>query len=589
MADFEPTRPVPVQPAAPTGAPEPAGAPSAPGPGTGGRRPGGMLRWGVALVIVALLVGVVSVSAALLVGSGSTSSVEGWIPSGTVVYLEGRADLPGDQRQNVGAIIARFPGFKDQASLDSKIDQALDKVLEKSGISWTADLKPWVGGEVGVAITRDLLDLAAAASKDPGSIQKPDRGAVLLASVKDATAATAWIAKQVGGTPATATYGGGQITTVQKNGTTIAWALRGNVLILGPEAAVKASLDTKGASPVAASSGFAAAKKSAPATYLGFGYVDTKAFYDALLTMTTGTSAAPQACLDSALKALPDWMAGSARAVDGAFEMDQVVPVVSGAPASSFQPKDSPSAVAAHLPAGTVVAFEGRQAGPALVAAWAAIKTSMACDPASKDALASVDKGLAAIGGVDSLIGWAGDAAVAVTRSGSTWGGGLAAVAANPANAQKTVDQLKALISMAGASAGLSFREDQYAGTTLEVLTLPGMSGVPDLAMALKGDLFALGTIDFVKGVLDAPAGGGLAAQAGYGHALDLAGGAGVVDVYVSITGLREGLESLVPAAEKARYDTDIKPFLEPFDSFAAVSKAATATTRTSRAVVVFR
>ena len=60
------------------------------------------------------------------------------------------------------------------------------------------------------------------------------------------------------------------------------------------------------------------------------------------------------------------------------------------------------------------------------------------------------------------------------------------------------------------------------------------------------------------------------------------------MDVYVNITGLREGLEGLIPAAEKARYDTDVKPFLEPFDALAAVDKAAAAT-RTSRMVLVFK
>jgi hypothetical protein len=60
------------------------------------------------------------------------------------------------------------------------------------------------------------------------------------------------------------------------------------------------------------------------------------------------------------------------------------------------------------------------------------------------------------------------------------------------------------------------------------------------------------------------------------------------MDAYVNITGLREGLEALVPASQKGTYDTDVKPFLEPFDALAAVSKAPGAT-RTSRIVLVFK
>jgi Protein of unknown function (DUF3352) len=576
-----------------TPAPVNQDTPQQAGPTAAAGRPArraGLLRWGVALVVVALVVGAASVGAVLLASGGTTSSIEGWIPSGTVVYLEGRADLPGDQRQNVGTILATFPGFKDQATLDAKIDQALDQVLQKSGISWTTDLKPWVAGEVGVAVTRDLLDLAAAAGKNPSAATAPDRGVVVLASVKDVALATAWVAKEAGGAPITTTYGDGSITTVDRNGMTLAWATRGTVLLLGPEVSVKAALDTKGASPVAASSGFTAARATAPSAYLGFGFIDTKSILDAMLATAGSTGSLPQACLDSALAALPDWAAGFAHAADGALVMDQVAPVPSGAPVSSFAPKDTSSAIAARLPAGTLVALEGRQAGPALVALWAGLKAGIACDPAQKGSLDQVDTALAAIGGVDSLVGWAGDSALAVTFDGTTWGGGLAAVATDPAGAARTLGQAKAALALAGGAAGITYTEQAYAGATIGIVTIPQMGGaaIPALAVTAQGDLFALGTLDFVKGILDTPAGGGLAAQAGYAHAIDLAGGAGTMDAYVNITGLRAGLETLIPATEKASYDTNVQPFLEPFDAVAVIAKAPT-TTWTSRIVLVFK
>jgi hypothetical protein len=580
MAEFTP---VPVQQGAPhLGVPTEAVVRTA--------RPAGTLRWGVALVVVALVVGVASVGAVLLASGTATSSIEGWIPSGTVVYLEGRADLPGDQRQNVGTILASFPGFKDQASLDAKIDQALDQVLQKSGISWTTDLKPWVAGEVGVAVTRDLLDLATAAGKDPAAATAPDRGVVVLASVKDVAAATAWVAKEAGGAPSMTTYGDGSITTVQRNGMTLAWATRGTVLLLGPEVSVKAALDTKGASPVAASSGFTAARASAPSAYLGFGFIDTKSILDAMLATAGSTGSVPQACLDNALAAMPDWAAGFAHASDGALVLDQVAPVSSGAAASSFTPKDTSSAIAARLPAGTLVALEGRQAGPAFVALWSGLKAGIACDPARKGSLDQVDTALAAIGGVDSLVGWAGDSALAITFDGTTWGGGMAAVATDPAGATRTLGQLKAALALAGGAAGITYTEQAYAGATIGIVTIPQMGGatIPALAVTAQGDLFALGTLDFVKGVLDTPAGGGLAAQAGYAQAIALAGGTGSMDAYVNITGLRAGLETLIPATEKASYDTNVKPFLEPFDAVAVIARAP-ASTRTSRIVLVFK
>ncbi len=580
MAEFTP---VPVEP----GAPRPGG--SRPSDGRSGPR-GGLLRWGVALAVTVLVVGTASAGAILLASGATTSAIEGWIPSGTVAYLEARADLPGDQRQNVGNIIATFPGFRDQSSLDAKIDQALDQALQGTGISWTADLKPWVAGEVGVAVTRDLLDAAAAARTAPANATPPDRGYVVLASVKDVAAATAWIAREAGGTPSTVAYGDGSITTVTRDGVNVAWATRGTVLLLGAEATVKAALDTNGASPVAASSAFVAARGSAPDAYLGFGYLDTRTLVDALLAMWGSSGNVPQACLTGAVAALPDWSAGFVRAAAGAIEVGQAAPAGPESGASGASATDAPSAIAAHLPATTLVALETRQAGPALVALWSGLKAGIACDAAAKRALDQVDVALTAVGGIGSLAGWAGDAAIALTPDGTAWGGGLAAIATDPAAATRTLDQLKAVLGLAGGAAGITYSEQPYGGGTIGIVTLPATHGIaiPPLAVSVQGGVFALGTLDFVKAVIDTPAGGGLAAQSSYAHAIDLAGGAGVMDTYVNITGLRAGLEALIPVGDQARYATDIEPFLEPFDSLASVVKAP-AGARTSRLVVVFK
>ncbi len=581
MAEF---MPVPVE----AGIPRPDGTSTGTGRPT---RPAGLLRWGVALVVVALVVGAVSVGTILLTSGTATSTVEGWIPAGTVIYLEGRADLPGDQRQNVGNIIAKFPGFKDQASLDAKIDQALDQVLRKSGISWTTDLKPWVAGEVGVAVTRDLLDLAGAAQKDPSAVKVPDRGVVVLASVKDAAAATAWVAKEAGGTPSTTTYGDGQITTVDKGGVSVAWATRGTVLLLGPEASVKAALDTMGASPVAASSAFVAARKTAPSAYLGFAYVDTRSLFDALLAMGGSTGTIPQACKDSATSAVPDWAAGFAHAANAALVMDLVAPAASGASTSGAARTDTPSAIAAHLPGTTLAAFEGRQAGAALVALWSGVKAGIGCDPSVKGTLDQVDTALAAIGGLQSLFGWAGDAAIAVEYSGGTFGGGVAAIATDEAAATRTLGQVQAALTLGGAGAGIATRTEAYGGGSLLVITISGQASgmaVPEIAATVQKGVFVLGTLDFVKHVVDTSASSSLSTTPAYTTAMSAAGGDGVSDLFIDITGVRAAVEAMLPAAERTRYEADVKPFLEPFDAFASVTKAPGAT-RTIHQVLVFK
>ena len=550
-------------------------------------RPKGLVRWGVALIAVAVMVGVISVAVALLAAGGGTSAVGGWIPKGTVAYLEIRADLPGDQRAKVGDLLAKFPGFADQASNDAKIDEALDRLLEGSGAKWTADVKPWLAGEIGVAITSAAFDVAGKPLANLQARPAIDDGVVLLVAVKDGSAAKAWLTKQVRGTQATESYAGGEITVVSDApGGTMAFAVRGSVMVLGPVKAVKASLDTGGSSPVATAESLVAARKTAPSAYLGFGYLDTKAFVDAALAAAGDQAGLPAACLDQAVKAIPAWAAGSARAEDAAL----VFTVSAKTASTASTTKDTASAIAAHLPASTVAAIEVRDLGVGLVAAIASLKTTLACDPSTAAAIDQVEQALAAIGGAEAVIGWADDTAVAATVDGAAFGGGLAATVTDEAKAGRLLDQLKLLLALGGSGAGVTSRQEAYGDGTLLVVTIPaGATGVaiPEIAVTVQGGVFALGTIDFVKAVIDTDAAESLARDPVYERAIALAGGDGISDVFIDIAGIRAGIEAMLPAAAKTQYETEVKPFLVPLEAFASVAEAPGATT-VSRAVITF-
>lgn len=595
MAEIEPVGGpggVPVQSAPVETTPvttEPVGAGGSPAPG----RPAGLARWGIALLTLAVVVGVVSVAAAMLAAGAGASAVQGWLPNDTVAYLEVRADLPGDQRAKVGDLLAKFPGFADQASLDAKIDEALERLLEGQGTSWTKDIKPWLGGEIGAAITSAAFVQASVPSLEAGDLsvlglgKAPDDGAVLLVAVKDAAAAKAWVSQELGGTQTTETYAGGEITIVSgllKNN--LAFAVRDTVLVVGPEKAVKAALDTNGSSSIASSESFAAARKTAPSAYLGWGYLDLKAFVDAAVAGAGDAADVPQACLDQALAAIPAWAAGSLRAEDDALVFTSTAPTAGEPPAT----KDSPSAVAKRLPASTAVAIEIRDFGKGVVDGLETLKQQLACDASTAEMVDGVEQALAALGGAEALVGWANDAAVAVTVDGAAFGGGLAAVVTDEAAAGRTLDQLQSLLALGGGAAGVTSREEAYGGGTLLVVTIPSDAAgaeVPELAVTVQGGVFALGTIDFVKDVVDTTGATSLAGDEVYQRAISRAGGDGVANVFVDIAGIRAGVEAMLPAAEKSRYETEIKPFLEPFEAFAAVGKAPGATTE-SRAVITF-
>jgi hypothetical protein len=561
----------------------------------GSSRPKGLVRWGVALLTLAVMIGVVSVAAALLAAGATSSAIQGWLPKSTVAYLEIRADLPGDQRAKAGDLLAKFPGFADQSSLDAKIDEALQKVLEGSGVSWTADVKPWLAGEVGVAVTSAAFDLAATPNLGANGLngvslgKAPDDGAVLLVAVKDAAAAKAWVSKEVGGTQATQTYAGGEITIVTgTHGINVAYTVRSNVLILGPEKTVKAALDTGGSSPVATSESFTAARKSAPAAYLGFGYLDLKAFVDASLAAAGDKSGLPKACLDQVTGMVPAWAAGSARAEDSALVFETSMPATGSGGSTT---KGTPSAIASHLPATTLAAIEVRDLGTRLVSGVDALKKALACEPGTADTIKQVEQALAAVGGVDALVGWAGDSAIAVEFNGGTFGGGLAATVTDEAAASRTLQQVQALLALAGSGAGVSSRTEPYGGGQLLVVTVPssatGGAAVPEIAATVQNGVFVLGTIDFVKHVVDTSANSSLATTDTYKRAISTAGGDGISDVFVDLAGLRTAAETMIPAAQKARYDTEVKPFLVPFEAFASVAEAPGSTT-VSRSAITF-
>ena len=201
-----------------------------------------------------------------------------------------------------------------------------------------------------------------------------------------------------------------------------------------------------------------------------------------------------------------------------------------------------------------------------------------------------MEQALAAIGGAEAVIGWADDTAVAATVDGAAFGGGLAATVTDEAKAGRLLDQLKLLLALGGSQAGVTSRQEAYGDGTLLVVTIPaGATGVaiPEIAATVQGGVFALGTIDFVKAVIDTDAAESLARDPVYERAIALAGGDGISDVFIDIAGSRAGIEAMLPAAAKTQYETEVKPFLVPLEAFASVAEAPGATT-VSRAVITF-
>src|SRR5450755_4287907 len=149
------------------------------------------LRWAIAAVATAAVVAGSALGVGVLSGAKSTSAVLPWAPADAILYAEVRADMPGDQRANLLAFLSKFPGFADQTSFDTKADDALDRLVKRltnGKHDFSTEIKPWFGGQMGVSIE----------GTDPSS-----PGVLVVVSVRDATAAAAWL-KSI--TPADASH-----------------------------------------------------------------------------------------------------------------------------------------------------------------------------------------------------------------------------------------------------------------------------------------------------------------------------------------------------------------------------------------------
>jgi len=543
-------------------------------------RPRGLIRWGVALGVLAVMIGVVSVGAVMLATGGKASSVQGWLPPGTLAYLELRADLPGDQRQNLSELLARFPGFKDQAALDQKLDTLFDDLFRKAEVSYSGEIKPWLQGEVAIVVTEAALPSTAALGEltDPAAAAAamPDDGVALLAATTDPAKAEAWVAGEMKRSRArTETYAGVELKVVDANGRSIAWTVKEKILFAGTEGTVKAALDTGGTSPVAASQGFKDARATASGDYLGFAYVDLKAIVDwevAALAAMPSTSGLKPECLVGSMENVPGWFAGLVRVEPDALVGDLAAPAVAGL----YEPKNAVSEAARHLPASTLFYTGGRQAGDALVGLWSEVKKQLPCLGVPAGTADQLDQALAIVGGIDGLVGWAEDFGIAVSRDGSTWGGGLVLTSDDAAAPRRTADQLGTLLLLAGSQGnqGLDVDKETYGDGTLYTITTGSAPSVLTLAFTGQRGVFAAGTIDFVKAVVDTTEATSLAGADRYEATIERAGGDGTGEMYLDIAGLRDGIVALLPAEAKAQYEANVAPYLAPFDTAAMVAKA---------------
>ena len=571
-ASATPPAPEPAPDAEPT--PTPLATP--PGPvshatGASGR------RWLIAFGVAGLVLGVTAI-ALILLGSRPTPEALRYIPANMPVVAELRVDLPGDQLQKVGNLLAHFPGFKDQSTLTSKLDEALARITTQASngsASYATDVKPWLAGPLFV-----------------GARMPPNGGSATAGTSAPSAVAVFTTDGKVTCDPITKasttkeTYKGIDIHGGDAGAD--ACALDGRYALVGDSASIKAALDAHANhSGVDGDGQYQKARDALGGDRLATVYFSVEALKAGALASAIPALSSAGADVNAALAALPPWVMAGFRAEDSAIVAD----IVSGPAGTPPSPSGSPlltmppahlSRFAPLLPSDTAVLYELHGTG----VLGQNLITSLRANPALAPTLGQVDATLGILGGPQALIGWIDDAGIVVIPDGSSLTGGVLVQAPDDATATAKADQIRSFLTLAGFSSGITTRDIDINGTKVTIADLGDISSllqqagqaagglsVPPgthivISVAAHGSTVLIGSGEsFARRILETAAGSSLADQASYKTALGLSFPSNSGQLYVAAAPLLAFADTAIPADAKARFDSDVKPYIAPFDA----------------------
>jgi hypothetical protein len=564
------------------------------------RRPG--VRWLVALLGVVIVVAGSALIVSLAGGRPTTSVGLGYMPASVVSYTEIRLDLPGDQRPKLAAFLSAFPGFADQSQVEPKITDVLDRIVRAASggkQTWSTNIQPWFGGQI--AIGQSLPQGGASVSGAMTPMLASGQNALAAATITDRGKAEAWLTSVDSSHPlAKSSYNGADLYAISEpqsaDGFVI--AVTDKVMLAGEATAVKAGVDSNGSGPLGQDADMKAALATIDRDYVVLTAMRTRAYFDGLLKSFPGSASSVLASSqidDTVLGMVPAWQAAAVRFEDDALVTSSTSPSWK----LGYDTSNRAGAMLGHVPASTLVYFDTHDVGPALTALLATFRAL----PETKPFFDQMDQALAIVGGFDAAIGWWGDTAFVVSKNGDgTLGGGVVIQPRDAAAADRLLGTLRTFLTIAGANAGLVARDEDHNGTKITVVdfsAMPGMkaSDIPpgykaEFAWASNKDVTVLGYgRDFVASVLDAGPSSSLAADTRFKGLLGRVGAENISAGFVDVRALRELLETLVkpqvPVADWTRYETEIKPYLEPLDAVVQATRKDGSTERSSSLVTV--
>jgi hypothetical protein len=246
-----------------------------------------------ASAVVAL--GVISAAAVLLLAK-PTSTVEKMVPATAQVIAVANLDPSVSQKVNLLRAVHSFPDYKTDKGITDKIDLA----LKDAGFSFTTDIQPWLGSEIGVSAQLNLVNTESSPSAVYAVSRDDTKARAMLAKLRASTYGKKLQWKDE-------TYSGITIsvgTPTDNSEKAAAYSLVDHVVVFATTSAqIREIIDTdQGRAPrLVDSSDFKATLAGLPSDRLGFLYVNGKA-----LVASVKKEMATTPALSLALKNLND-------------------------------------------------------------------------------------------------------------------------------------------------------------------------------------------------------------------------------------------------------------------------------------------
>ena len=458
--------------------------------------------------------------------SSEAKKAAAMVPSTALAYVSMAVNPSDSQKSDIDGILAKFPKAS-QKTFDGARDQLLTKAVQQLGLNYQTDVKPWLGDELSVAVLPNT----------------PNPSPVGLIKSKDDVQAKAALDKAAKSPNFDATYKiiNGYVVVVQKK-----------------DAAL---LDTVARQAGTSSSSLGSQDK--------FTRVVDKLSGDRLVTAwADGHSllALAKAKLKSEvgkshvdLSGLPD--IGSAAADLHAVSSGAVI---SGLVETPGNTGGGQMTITNNLPSDTLGAISLWNIGGAFDTVLGAVVQS---NPEAAKGLTTVQNAI----GIDirqDVLSWIhGETVIAVgpPTTGPTPDFALLVHPTDQAKAQAGVTKIASVLEQK-----VGVKLDQRPGPnggTMYVFPAPIRTGIQPV-MALLNDKFILASsVDYLNKL--AKGSGGFDGSSSFKDTLGSAESGTQFQMVLQISSIRQYIEGLITGANKQKYDTDVKPWLDPFSAAA--------------------